>query len=58
MKIIKKKIDSIKVTDKAGYDKRFLRELNDGVITWDKVRKSTRLKYKLKFENNKYSSDL
>jgi uncharacterized protein YnzC (UPF0291/DUF896 family) len=51
-------IDSIKTTDKIGYPKRFIRELNDGVISWDKVRASTRLKYKLKFENNKYVSEL
>jgi hypothetical protein len=51
-------IDSIKVTDKAGYVKRFIRELENGIILWDKVRKSTKIKYKLKFENNKYSSDL
>lgn len=53
-------IDSIKVTDKVGYVKRFLRELNDGVITWDKVRKSTRDKYKLSYDENKkiYVSNL
>jgi hypothetical protein len=46
-------IDSIKKTDKAGYDKRFLRELNEGVIDWAKVRKSTRDKYKLSYDENK-----
>jgi hypothetical protein len=51
-------IDSIKVRDKLGYGRRFIRELNEGVISWDKVRASTRLKYKLKFVNNKYVSEL
>ena len=53
-------IDSIKKTDKAGYGTRFLRELNEGVIDWAKVRKSTREKYKLSYDANKkiYISDL
>ena len=60
MKPIKKKIDSIKENDKKNYNNRFVRELNEGVITWDKVRKSTREKYKLEFDekNNKYVSKL
>jgi hypothetical protein len=53
-------IDFIKENDKKKYNNRFVRELNDGVITWDKVRKSTREKYKLEFDekNNKYISKL
>ena len=51
-------IDSIKITDKRSQNKRFVRELNNGVILWANVRVSTRLKYKLKFENNKYVSEL
>jgi hypothetical protein len=53
-------IDSIKTSDKANYDNRFVRELNEGVITWDKVRKSTSEKYKIEFDgkNYKYISKL
>ena len=53
-------IDSIKATDKANYNNRFVRELNEGIITWEKVRNSTRQKYKLEFDekNNKYISKL
>ena len=56
----KKIIDSIKVNDKAKYNNRFVRELNEGVITWDKVRKSTREKYQLEYDinTNKYISKL
>ena len=53
-------IDSIKANDKKSYNNRFVRELNEGVITWDKVRKSTRDKYKLSYDENKkiYVSNL
>jgi hypothetical protein len=51
-------IDSIKATYNKGYNKIFERELNDGIILWINVRASTRLKYKLKFENNKYVSEI
>jgi hypothetical protein len=55
-----KLIESIKATDKKNYHTRFIRELNEGVIAWEKVRSSTRLKYKLSYDVNKkiYISDL
>jgi hypothetical protein len=53
-------IDSIKVTDKRSQNKRFVRELTEGVILWKNIRASTKEKYKLKFDEktNKYTSDL
>jgi hypothetical protein len=53
-------IDSIKSNDKKTYNNRFVRELNEGVITWEKVRASTRAKYKLSYDENKkiYVSNL
>ncbi len=54
----KKIIESIKKNDKKNYHTRFIRDLENGVILWANVRKSTREKYKLKFENNKYISEL
>jgi hypothetical protein len=53
-------IDSIKANDKAKYNLRHVRELNNGVILWQNVRASTRKKYKLEYDekNNKYISKL
>jgi hypothetical protein len=53
-------IDSIKENDKKNYHTRFIRDLENGVILWQNVRKSTREKYKLEFDekNNKYISKL
>ena len=56
----KKIIDSIKENDKKNYNNRFVRELNEGIITWDKIRKSTRDKYKLEYDDKlkKYVSKM
>jgi hypothetical protein len=53
-------VDSIKENDKAKYNLRHVRELNNGVILWQNVRKSTREKYKIEYDekNNKYVSNM
>ena len=53
-------IDSIKVNDKAKYFLRHVRELNNGIKLWEKVRNITREKYKLEYNDKlkKYVSNM
>ena len=55
----KNKVKHLKFINKNGkkpeeIKKRMVRELNNGLLKWESVRKSTRQKYNLKYENGVY----